>query len=266
VTDRPIIFSAPMIQALLDGRKTQTRRLVSGDVPAEPAIDDVRPRNVVRHPAPYLDAYCGGRRTATNPRGMTDRWCWWTRDNRCGITFKVPYVPGDRLWVRESCCGEELDSGQDGVRFAADDAFLPIADTRDAADAWLALNHYRSGGKRSRRGKPVPSIHMPRWVSRLTLPVVSVRLQRLLDITEEDAEAEGVCHFAEQGHGAGSFEGLSGAERTARVCSIYGSCREAFRALWESLHGPASSNANPWVVAVGFDIHHANMDALEAVM
>jgi len=240
MTDRPIIFSAPMIQALLAKRKTRTRRVLR--LPKWASTD---PGHIE-----FADT------------GEAEIIC---RDTGCLAALPLPYAVGDRLWVRETCRAEELESGQDGVRYAADKAFAPIQDARWAADMWLALRGYRQ--KTCRRGSiglPVPSIHMPRWASRLTLPVVSVRVERLLDITEEDAEAEGVCHFVEQGHRAGSFEGLSGAERTARVCNIYGSCREAFRALWESLHGPASWNANPWVVPVGFDVQHANIDALDA--
>ena len=106
MTDRPIIFSAPMIKSLIAGRKSQTRRLNIGEVPEPPAHDAVSPWSVERgdklHPAPYLDSYCGDPKTSANPRGMSDRWCWWTRDDRPGRQFKVSYVPGDRLWVRET--------------------------------------------------------------------------------------------------------------------------------------------------------------------
>lgn len=264
MTDRPIIFSAPMIRALIAGRKTQTRRIITGEVPAEPAMDNVHPKNVVRHPAPYLDAYCGGPRTVANPRGMTDRWCWWTRDDRCGLTFKVPYVPGDRLWVRESCLGEELADGQDGVRFAADDAFVPIQSTRTAADAWLALNHYRSGGKRARRGKPVPSIHMPRWASRLTLPVTEVRVERLQDISEADAIAEGMPDLGSLCEQLDLGKLNTTGETAAQTASRLRWPQRWFAGLWNSINGPDAWAANPWVAAVTFEVHSANIDALDA--
>jgi hypothetical protein len=103
------------------------------------------------------------------------------------------------------------------------------------------------------------------WESSLSplLFGLKVRVQRLFHISEQDAEAEGVCHFAEEGHGAESFEGLHGADRAALVCSVYGSHREAFRHLWESLNGPGSWDANPWVAAISFTVHRANIDALD---
>ena len=169
--DRPILFSAPMVRALLDGRKTQTRRALKFQ-PA-PGISIVRKTIRPMDTAPY---HAFERRSLYgNYAGELD----------------VKVKRGDRLWVRESVIGEELDSGLDGVRYLADDAFIPIQPDPSAAIKWLELHTYR-GHSGSPIGKPVPSIHMPRWVSRITLIVTDVRVERLQDISEADAIAEGV--------------------------------------------------------------------------
>ena len=224
MADRPIIFSAPMILALLAGRKTQTRRRL------KPAPFEVDGDWYVRH------------------RGDEMRLDTWTGD-QCGV---FPWLTGDRLWVRENHVIVPRTA------YRASEGVQQIRSPEDPDDAAI----YAAGWERS-KPRWRPSIHMPRWASRLTLLVGEVRVQRLLDITEEDAEAEGVCHFVEEGHGAGSFRGLHGADRTALVCSVYGSSRIAFRHLWETLNGAEAWNANPWVAAVSFTVHRANIDALD---
>lgn len=93
--------------------------------------------------------------------------------------------------------------------------------------------------------------------------VNEVRVQRLLDIPEQDAEAEGVRHFVKESHGVMSFEGLHGADRTALVCSVYGSHRDAFRRLWEYPNRPVAWAANPWGAAINLIVQCANIDALD---
>lgn len=207
---RPIIFSAPMVRAILAGQKTQTRRLVT--------------------PAPQ-DAVDG----AGQPLAVTldhHQGEPWPRVaiGLCITRQAVRYAVGMRLWVRETCRAEELEDGLDGVRFLADDAFIPIANTRRASECWGDLFHYRGRGK-GRIGNPVPSIHMPRWASRLTLQVEAVRIERLQAITEQDAFAEGV-------EAAGWTP-----DRSPRL---------AFRTLWEALHGPAAWHRNPHVAVLTF--------------
>lgn len=239
MADRPIIFSAPMVRALLAGRKTQTRRLLRGAMPAAPAINEFRLEP--RHDAPYLDAYCGGARSALNPRGMGPTWCWWTRDDRPGPQFQVGYVPGDRLWVRE---GLHLWPGH--AEYAADDAFVQAFGTE--ARAWL------DGYARA----SAPSIHMPRWASRLTLIVSDVRVQRLQDITNDDCIAEGVpVHCNEFAPRVGPI--MDEFARQNGLISHYGF---EFRKIWASLHGADAWSANPWVVALTFTVEQGNIDAL----
>lgn len=137
-TSRPIIFSAPMIRAILDGRKTQTRRIVK-----------------------YIPAF-----------GYPNEWCKKINTESFNqivgdYTDYCPYgKPGDKLWVRETFCAD----------------FLPFI--------YRATATSENYGKEKIKWRP--SIHMPRIYSRITLEIVSVRVERLQDISEADAIAEGV--------------------------------------------------------------------------
>lgn len=231
MTDRPIIFSAPMVRALLEGKKTQTRRLLKVEVPPSPGMDSWlrvslgKPVDRPKHDAPYLDSYCSARRSDANPRGMSENWCWWTRDDRQGLpTFRVGYAPGDRLWVRET--------------FAHATNFPP------------AVRYYATDDVHELRRKR-PAIHMPRWASRLTLTVTQVRVQRLHDITEIDSSDEGApcCVMDDDGK---FYENQGGTYR----CGFVG--------LWNSINGKRTGAAwddNPWIVALTFTVEKRNIDA-----
>lgn len=249
--DRPIIFSGAMVRALLDGRKTQTRRLIKDDVRDPPGMDAVHPKNTIKHPAPYLDSYCGDPRTSANPRGMSDRWCWWTRDDRqCLPTFRVPFIPGDRLYVREAWAPlDALTHSDPGTRALVDRGFYRADDGTVPGE----IKRWR------------PSIHMPRWASRLTLMVTEVRVERLHDISEDDARAEGAkrhvpCKSSVSGTTVASDtwhydEDMDGRLYEGRTA------QEAFEILWGKINGWKSWDANPWVVAITFEVINANIDA-----
>jgi hypothetical protein len=97
----------------------------------------------------------------------------------------------------------------------------------------------------------IPSIHMPRWASRLTLTVTDVRVQRLHEISDDDAVAEG-CECDSDGWRDYLFP-------STQCC---GTARDSYRTLWNSLHGPDAWDANPWVVAVSFSVQHGNIDQI----
>jgi hypothetical protein len=236
MTDRPILFSAPMVRALLDGRKTQTRRVVKG-VPPSPGDDAVNPNCQIKHAHAYLDAYCSVKRTPLNPRGMSSKWCWWTRDDRQHLpVFDVRFAPGDRLWVKETWRSE-----------ARHDAVKPTELLRDALVSFDA--DYLQEPNDGCRGRPRVSIHMPRWASRLTLTVRDVRVQRLFEISHTDAMAEGLEWVA-------PTWGISGV-----ADSWQDDPRMAYRALWDAINGKGAADANPWVVAVTFTVERRNIDA-----
>lgn len=207
--DIPIIFSAPMIRALLEGRKTQTRRIFKPPAPFDVG-DDI-----------------------TVPLATGE--------------FEPRYQVGDRLWVRETVRGKPDDAGFDGIEYLADGlrCAIPDAKTPDQDDRFLELFYYRN-----QRAAPVPSIHMPRWASRLTLIVTGVKVERLQDISQQDVFAEGL-----QNKEQGEYEAAARRPLSAAEC---------FAALWKSLHGPDAWDQNPFVVAITFRVIKANIDAPEA--
>ena len=149
--------------------------------------------------------------------------------SRIDPAYKCPYgQPGDRLWVRETWgYSEDLPDGfQDG---------------RHVSRRWL---RYRADGEAADVLRWKPSIHMPRWASRITLEVVAVRVERLQDISEEDAQAEGI----ELAAALAAFICDTPAMRQERK-SAY---RSAFVDLWQSINGPGSWEQNPLVWVVEF--------------
>jgi hypothetical protein len=209
VKERPVLFSAAMVRALLDGRKTQTRRIVKPQ--PQWVYADVVP---VKTP----DA---------DPKG----------EIRC------PYgMRGDRLWVRETWL--ELD------RDHYNDPGLPrghlstrYGSPRRNGCAYRAETDREGDEIRKQYGYHWrPSIHMPRWASRLLLEVTDVRVERLQDISEADAIAEGVSYTGPYPHALASGF-LPRPDDLAR--------RE-FRRLWESINGAGLWDANPWVWVVSF--------------
>ena len=229
MTDKPIIFSAPMVQALLAGRKSQTRRLLN----PQPDLNDA---GLWRYPP---DSVCNG----VDPKLWVKRFGGFCQTDAEGLASfllhpsngrrLLPYAPGDRLYVREAFSYETLDVDRNG--------FMP---------PWYWADGNLVSGDFSR---PKPSIHMPRWASRLTLPVTEVRVQRLQEISEADAVAEGVLRTA-----SGHFDYHEHAE--IRFTSAVG----AYRDLWNSLHGPDAWATNPWVVAVSFTVQNGNIDAVKS--
>lgn len=204
--DHPIIFSAPMVLALLAGRKTQTRRLAWRD--PLPVPDDARDYWLARGAK-----VSGADDTDTRLAWMPSPW--------------QRVKPGDRLWVRENWKPVPASA------YRCSEGVQQTPNPGDPDEAAV----YGAGWDRSTGGAPWrPSIHMPRWASRLTLSVTDVRVQRLQEISEADAEAEGFVSI--------------GVDDPGRW----------FANLWNSLHGPDAWAANPEVVALTFTVAQRNID------
>jgi hypothetical protein len=243
--DRPIVFSAPMVLALLDGRKTQTRRLLKPQPPERPPAN-CHPTNTATHAEPYLDAYCGEPRTHANPRGMSRIWHWWQVDDRPDtFACKVQYAPGDRLWVREAWKTAAAYDDLAPSEMGGEEPKLYDADKRWDANGWPPPSLW---------GRYRHARFMPRWASRLTLSVTDVRVQRLQEISEADAEAEGVKRW-----GLATWKDYTSDGTTHVVLN----CRHSFCTLWNNLHGPGAWGANPWIAAYTFEVHNCNIDAME---
>lgn len=166
MADRPIIFSSPMVRALLAGTKTQTRRLL------KPQPGDM-----------------------DRPFAMEDG-TWHVTDSRgCNMSpLPVRYAVGDRLWVREAFIGARGYDDDPPSRFGNKPIWYCADGAPDREKWWHLSNRLR------------PSIHMPRWASRLTLTVTEVRVQRLQEISEEDAIAEGAEPMRLLGGGPGEAQ------------------------------------------------------------
>ncbi|WP_306049141.1 hypothetical protein [Oceaniradius stylonematis] len=233
MADRPILFSDPMVRALLEGRKTQTRRVLKPQ--PDPAAPIAGADFVVME-------------------GDPGRWCWLNGfDGSIVAPFNVSARPSDRLWVREAW--NAFTFSEDGET-AWPTEVIPtaelMAEIRDAAHRHDTQAVHRESDRARKwfTGGPWrPAIHMPRWASRLTLSVTDVRVERVQEISEDDAKAEGPTQHSNWPD------------------EYYASWTGAFRALWDSINSKREGCAwsdNPWVVALTFDVHHQNIDAMPA--
>lgn len=209
MTDFPVIFSAPMVRALLAGRKTMTRRLAW------------TPRR--------------GNTLRMEPGGAVSNNPWNHSPWR-----KVK--PGDRLWVRENV---QMVSAGPGVRiglvYQADDP--------------LDVKFFDPPAHKMKPARMTPSIHMPRWASRITLNVTATKIERLRKISEKDAIAEGCVEDWADGLPIWYVPG-AGMKRHG------GFAIECFSLLWTSLHGTDSWVENPDVVALTFGVERKNIDQI----
>lgn len=207
-----MIFNGEMVRAILDGRKTQTRRIMN-----------IQPEH----------SGLGLRLVIDSKNGRDNGKYFWSQSDACGLkarskVFGCPYgAVGDRIWVRETFQGPLFDYEQmesyleDSSKFEKPEFCQYAADGKPAPEYYDADDNLRHGWR--------PSIHMPRWASRILLEITDVRVERLRSMSQDDARAEGVIAAS------GPMEaGL------------------AFRELWDSIYGEESWAANPWVWVIEF--------------
>ena len=244
VRERPILFSGEMVRAILRGRKTQTRRAMKRNLPFqnEHGTWDWYPAGK----ALGFHARCG-LPVFDVPQGWAHDWC--------------PYGGhGEGLWVREAWRIASLPIDDcPAIQYRADDSIDwpdpldPIFDWDSKYEDWFERMNSQLLEDCERAGLEVnineemaytwdwdsiptrwrPSIHMPRWASRITLEVTGVRVERVQDITPEDAEAEGI-------------------EPYAPIYAPSASAIDAFSELWDSLNAKYGWDVNPWVWVVEF--------------
>lgn len=239
--EKGILFKAEMVRAILEGRKTQTRRIVKPGRGQD-----------------WLTADTLGQVVQMADRG--DGWWAMSVDDRppgphgtCPGhigSVRAPYLVGTRLWVRETMkwtregayAGHELT-----MRYVADSTELDCnvvippdycpPRNNSHTDHWGRGDDHLPESARwgfTTTYGVCPSMFMPRWASRIDLEVTEVRCQRLQDITEEDAKAEGAYAAPSE---------VTGNHPLARVC---------FERLWDSINGEGSWESNPWVFAYTF--------------
>lgn len=162
-----------------------------------------------------------------------------------GLTDDCPFQIGQHLWVRETCRAEELKSGLDGVRYLADNTFISIENSIDASDRWLDMYYYRGG-----KSLTVPSIHMPKWATRIWLEVTDVRVERVQEISPADCEAEGIVGKTL----ASPVRGQPYDEYTNGDGLTYSEPTLAFAALWDTINQARGYgwNINPWAWVTEF--------------
>lgn len=201
---RPILFSAPMVRAILEGRKTQTRRVVKYFEPVDDFSEHI-------YPGEFVPWRCG------EPQH----------------SIHCPYgVPGERLWVRETFSYSTAwpkVAKWGSVNVFSDPALWYWADGNPPSGDW---------------SKAKPSIHMPRWASRITLQIIDVRAERLRSISNADAEAEGPPKLTTK---LSVYPGTGAAKVERELDAV--SC---FAHLWDDINGEGSWNSNPWVWIIEF--------------
>lgn len=244
--ERAILFSGPMVRAILEGRKTQTRRVMKHQPPS----------------AAYQLATCisttGDRKNKGKQHWIKLSESAYSVSDSTHPYFSCPFGKrGDRLWVRETFqefFDDEIPAGR--TRAVRGHMGIPGHPNR------ISYVAYRADGEipeSAEYGEALwrPSIFMPRWASRITLEVTAVRVERLQNISAEDAIAEGLKDLTKDGqrvkYGIPDSDGLPGNDDTGwhwadwRISLI-----DAYQHLWESINGPGSWAANPWVWVVEF--------------
>lgn len=211
----PILFSTPMVQAILAGRKTQTRRVVKPQpILPEPTSEIVRTIKigwVVRHKIP------------SHPLGY-----------EATSQLKCPYKVGDVLWVRETLEQNALGGAiyRAGGKVGEQIGHNPLAE-----------NEFLSWDDFSITRTVIPSIHMPKSACRIWLEITDVRVERLQDITVEDAIAEGI----EKRSNNYQFKNYENENQLG-----FSQPRDSFQSLWKSINSEQSWNDNPWVWVIEF--------------
>lgn len=219
--ERPIIFNADMVRAVLDGRKTQTRRITR----VQPDSAEFESRFIID----------------STKRSEIGKWCWaepgvFVNPRRSAL-FPCPFGEiGDCLWVRETF----------RVHSRATDVATLLYKASEQ-QSWTQQTHrvpIEKCHKPAVVDKWTPSIHMPRWASRIALEITGVRVERLNSINEHDAAAEGVPPAGDLlPDYPGTYLTPKGDFATAEV---------AFQRLWQSIYGEDSWQANPWVWVIEF--------------
>ena len=227
MSEYPILFNGEMVRAILEGHKTQTRRPIDAS-------------SIAESPHGGMIFFCKGPHHGNM---VKPKYC--------------PYgQPGDILWVRETWRAYQLRE-EEGVQFRADGACQQLPDEMEVEELLQYQNAENYDDDPPNHGSWRPSIHMPHWASRIDLRVKSVRIQRVQDITEEDAWAEGAEKGEPWDNGEGWFPKLEPIfnKQGKHVCDQgFEDAREWFAWNWNRIYGEDNfDDSNPWVWAIEFE-------------
>jgi hypothetical protein len=251
--DRPLKFAAPMVCALWNDQKFQTRRILPSQPPEGFYL------------ASKVNAESGQVAIFKHPLSG--------EEHRIPLNIQIQ----DQIWVRETW-SDVNDFGAPGIAYRADSNILSLMDRPDFLCSDGSFNDADRRLLFGKAKKPLPfadwpndlfsgtegtwrpAIFMPRWASRITLTVTDVRIERLQDISRWDAIAEGL-HRA---HEPALSQEQHVFHWTYPSSPMRGEPVAVFTHLWNSLHGPDAWDANPWIMALTFDVHKCNIDMMEA--
>lgn len=234
-------MSGPMVRALVDGRKTVTRRVTKHAHPDAIAY---------QQPAAF-EAFLERDEFAPVLRKQTDEGLAAILSVTDETIIRAPFSAGDVVYVKERWWLEEDEEDCPGVKYS-DGGFKRIPNDPSVVEEWARRFHDTSVGMR-------PSLFMPEWASRLRLLITNVTVERLHDITEADAAAEGVERLIlQEGPDFGDVNGVP--QRGHPLTSSY---RDAYRALWDSLNADRGHpwDSNPWVWRIEFEVPEGEVQA-----
>lgn len=219
---RPMLFSGGMVQAILEGRKTQTRRIVK--YPQAYKINELIGWEIKPH------------------KDQSELYSFWYGTNYTLPAFKCPYgQPGDILWVRETFAVIGTDQVRDPGSYALIDEVMRYVYKGQKQPHIENLYKWK------------PSIFMPKEAARIWLEITDVRVERLQNISEEDAIAEGI---EREGDGFKAYRKIHSGRHKGEAhpwnCVPNRSARTSYEELWESINGEGSWNKNPWVWVIEF--------------
>ena len=245
MTIRPIAFTGAMVSALLDGRKAQTRRVLKPQ-----PYNHVTGFERVFTAAPHFEARDASGKPVSDafPNGQ----------HFVSPYPRIPYSVGDLLYVREEF---------EATAIASADQRAVLKYLADGAES--GSNEWPARCRPPRLGKRQPPMFLPREYSRLTLKVTDVRVERVQEISEADAQAEGLAAISKDGKmfkfGIPDRDGYPGNDDYGWHWADWeADPRDAFRKLWDSINAPRGFGwqENPWVVADSFSVIRANVDQL----
>jgi hypothetical protein len=215
----PMLYSTPMVIATKAGRKTKTRRTKGFDEIVNNNPDEWKLVGVGDYKIHVGDKII-------KSFGASLMW----KPTAASYFFKCPYgEPGDIIWVRESFYGEKYFNG------LTEGCFIKFKADYEGPVDW----NWK------------PSIHMPKAVARIWLQITDIKAERLHDITEEDAIAEGVKHAHDWRQPGVKVETLPDGSHVAHGTKSF---RRGFSLLWDDINGRESWNANPWVWVISFKV------------